>query len=71
MPVLPPRLYVREYGVFYLRIITPKALQATTGKRETWHSLRTKDPTEARILALSYALELVGREKVVARLRNR
>jgi len=58
MPVLPPRLYVREYGVFYLRIITPKALQATTGKRETWHSLRTKDPTEARILALSYALEL-------------
>lgn len=58
MPVLPSRLYVRAHGVFYLRIITPKALQATTGKRETWHSLRTKDPQRARILALSYALEL-------------
>ena len=58
MPVLPSRLYVRAHGVFYLRIITPKAVQATTGKRETWHSLRTKDPQQARILALSYALEL-------------
>ncbi len=68
MPVKPPRLYQREHGVFYLRIITPKALQATTGKRETWHSLRTKDAQHARILALSYALEF---EKTKAAMKNK
>lgn len=68
MSVLPSRLYVRAHGVYYLRIITPKALQATTGKRETWHSLRTKDAQQARIYALSYALEL---EKTKAAMKNK
>lgn len=58
MPVKSPRLYVRAYGVFYLRILTPKPLQTLTGKRETWHSLHTKDPQLARIYALTYALEI-------------
>ncbi len=68
MSVKPPRLYVRDYGVFYLRVITPKALQATSGKRETWHSLRTKDPLQARIYALSFALEL---EKTKAAMKSK
>ena len=57
MPIKPPRLYVRAHGIFYLRIVTPKSMQAITGKRETWRSLRTKDPQQAKVYALTYALE--------------
>ena len=55
-----PRLYVREHGVYYIRLITPKHLQSADTKRETWHSLRTKDPKQARIFALSYELQTLG-----------
>lgn len=58
MPIQTPRLYQSRHGVFYLRTVYPKLLQASTGKREAWHSLRTKDPKEARVFALSYALEI-------------
>ena len=52
------RLYLRSYGIYYLRIINPKAVQVATGKRETWLSLRTKCPRQAKILALRYALNV-------------
>ena len=57
-PLQPPDCTNAATVFFYLRVITPKSLQTATGKREAWHSLRTKDPKEARVFALSYALEL-------------
>jgi len=56
MPAKVPRLYQSRHGVFYLRVQIPAPLHAALGKRETWHSLRTKDPKEAQVFALSYAL---------------
>ena len=41
-------------------------MQAITGKRETWRSLRTKDPQQAKVYALTYALETEKAKLTVA-----
>ena len=45
-----------RYGVFSIRIIIPSALTGTGKRREVRHSLGTKNPDIARILALQFNL---------------
>lgn len=57
MPASTPYLYKNRNGNFYLRIVATKRQIASGTARDTWRSLKTKDPKEAKILALSFALE--------------
>lgn len=50
-PRLASRLHRSRYGVFHFRFILPPAFAAACGRREIWHSLRTRDPEKAKLLA--------------------
>lgn len=56
MSIHTPFLLNRN-GTYYLRVVATKQQQANGAKRETWRSLQTKDRKEAKILALSFALQ--------------
>ncbi|MCX8522293.1 MAG: hypothetical protein ORN28_12255 [Rhodoferax sp.] len=60
MSIKTPRLTRDRCGVFYIRLVVPKALRADIGKSELWRSLRTKDCSIAkqRALTLNLALEV-------------
>jgi integrase len=51
-----PRLIVNRFGVFAVRILIPAALTGTGKRREIRHSLGTKNPQIARVLALQFNL---------------
>lgn len=59
MSIKTPRLTRDRCGVFYIRLVVPKALRADIGKSELRRSLRTKDCSIAkqRALTLNLALE--------------
>ncbi|MDN8077472.1 tyrosine-type recombinase/integrase [Burkholderia vietnamiensis] len=50
-PRLASRLHRSRYGVFHFRFILPPAFAAACNRREIWHSLRTRDPDKAKLLA--------------------
>lgn len=51
-----PRLIANRYGVFAVRVLIPAALTGTGKRREVRHSLGTKNPAIARVLALQFNL---------------
>ncbi|WP_261532546.1 tyrosine-type recombinase/integrase [Burkholderia multivorans] len=50
-PRLASRLHRSRYGVFHFRFILPPAFADACNRREIWHSLRTRDPDKAKLLA--------------------
>ncbi len=57
MPASTPHLYKNRNGTYYLRIVASVKQQAIGAPRDTWRSLKTKDHKQAKIFALTYALE--------------
>jgi integrase len=51
-----PRLLANRYGVFSVRIVISAAQSGTGKRRELRHSLGTKNPAIARVLALQFNL---------------
>ena len=51
-----PRLLANRYGVFSVRIVISAAHTGTGKRRELRHSLGTKNPAIARVLALQFNL---------------
>jgi integrase len=51
-----PRLIANRYGVFAVRVLIPAAITGTGKRRELRHSLGTKNPAIARVLALQFNL---------------
>ncbi len=58
MPAKPSRLTKNRHGTYCLRWIVPVGLRADGSPREIRFSLRTTDPSNARILALEFNLAL-------------